>query len=324
MAEQMSGIVTQSFTDIQFAPGSDKYDVNIQYNCQAESLWIQLLAKTRLQSFEQMFTKEKIASITTECKLSAHDLYQLIIDQLSSNKFIQTFCRLFILSNVEHAMQKRDEFQKLREIPDGIGATKELEGKPAFLDTNSKRCALLLIHFSPSKYIKCNYCFIIAEKELKDSDRFMIQINALKQENQSLKHALNATKVNLTQQIQELSAKLQNLESKLNTEVREHKTEEIDLNLINNWSHYHIDYAVPKAFKHGKVVYLQGLLKGGSNNSFCAVLPEGWRPDKENIFCACQDAKSARINVQANGAIRIYCGYVLGWIPLEGVVFHVP
>ena len=47
----------------------------------------------------------------------------------------------------------------------------------------TKGYALFLVHFSPSKYIRCNYCFVLEEGPLTDTERFMMKLNELKEEN---------------------------------------------------------------------------------------------------------------------------------------------
>ena len=46
---------------------------------------------------------------------------------------------------------------------------------------------LLSVHFAPSKYVKCNYVFVLEEKPFSDTERFIIKLDGLKEENVKLR-----------------------------------------------------------------------------------------------------------------------------------------
>eukprot|EP01084_Bolivina_argentea_P309339 535057_1 len=161
-------------------------------------------------------------------------------------------------------------------------------------------CLLFLLHFSPSKYVKCNYCFVIEEKHMTANDRFMIKFNELKNENEKLKTTENelTQKINqlsqsfnqATNTINTLTQRIEQLEANINN-ANELKSEEMDLNLLNNWVNWRqrYGYGPAKAIKIGRIVYLMGSIKNDENgcnipNGVVAVLPEGWRPPKNVEF----------------------------------------
>eukprot|EP01084_Bolivina_argentea_P051123 94018_1 len=298
MAEQKVESVVKSFQNVQFSKIQDKYDVKLEFNA---SLALEFMNKTNTKTYSQTFNKQNIDTITAQCKLSPENLSHVIIDQLSSIEFTKKFCRIFIFSDIKQANKKCVEFMKQDYIPEATDiiqreeCTSEQREKEA--KTEQRMCLLFLLHFSPSKYVKCNYCFVIEEKHLTDNDRFMIKFNELKNENEKLKNRLDKTENELTQKVNQLSQSLDQATNTINalkerveqldTNINngnELKSEEIDLNLQNNWVRQSNDYAPPKAIKFGRIVYLMGSVKNGNNNNVVAILPEEWRPHKNVDF----------------------------------------
>ena len=250
------------------------------------------------------------------------------------------------------ANTKYEVLSKLKSVPDASGIIEGDEGKSDENEsgngkTNCKSCLLFVVHFSPSKYVKCNYCFVMEEKHLSDTERFMIKFNELKEENGKLKVQLDCTRnemkeenENLTASNQQLRTELDAAKTTINTLVQnvadltqsvqalrdrdEVKMQHIDLNLQNNWIPYNSTFAIPKATKIGNVVYLRGLIRGGSANTNIAILPDNWRPSRRRVFVSAQsNNKSCRIDVYPNGHVNLTGGTSENWICLDAVAFVV-
>ena len=222
----------------------------------------------------------------------------------------------------------------MKTVPDASGIIEGDEGKSdanntenvkdTIKDKESKFCLLFIVHFNPSKFVRCNYCFVMNEQYLNDADRFMIKFNELKQENEELQNKLsgaNNTINTLSQSLQRLEQRVQELEQKVDND--DNKREEIDLELINNWVDYGGNWSKPKATKINNVVYLHGLVKNGSANTYICYLPQGWRPQRSTMFAAGQDGNTAaRIDVYTAGGVYL-CGNYASYLPLENIRFVV-
>ena len=108
-------------------------------------------------------------------------------------------------------------------------------------------------------------------------------------------------------------------------ELRDRVKMYIDLNLQNNWIQYDsVTFAIPKATKIGNVVYLRGLIRGGSANTNIAILPDNWKPSRRRVFVSAQsNNKSSRIDVHPNGHVKLNGGITENWICLDDVAFVV-
>eukprot|EP01084_Bolivina_argentea_P107465 192143_1 len=150
----------------------------------------------------------------------------------------------------------------------------------------------------------------------KTIDILVDHIVDLQNENENMKENINECK----SQLSSITTSMSVLQSSTNEQI----IQEINLKLINNWSPYASGSAHPKAYKKGRMIYLQGLVKGGTLSTVIATLPQGWRPDTGRIFCQNQDAAAARVDVFANGEIKVYHGkHVNKWVPLDGIVFAI-
>merc|ERR1711997_571421 len=94
--------------------------------------------------------------------------------------------------------------------------------------------------------------------------------------------------------------------------------EEIELSLRNNWVRYDESWSVPKAFKIGPVVYLNGLIKDGTKGHI-ATLPKGWRPRKQKMFAQCSNGSTTRVDVLADGRIFLFVTQFQSFLSLEGM-----
>eukprot|EP01084_Bolivina_argentea_P290266 498550_1 len=320
MAEQKVENVVKSFENVQFEKLSDKYDIKLEFNSNLGNISLEFMNKSNIQTYNQTFTQKDINGITTRCQLSAENLSQVIIDQLSSSDFINKFCRIFLFSDSKQASTKIEEFSKMNCVPEATGIIEGDEGKLNEVNNNETKtqlCLLFVLHFNPSKYVRCNYCFMMKEKHLTDSDRFLIKFNEIKQENQQLKNELKQQNELITQ----LTKRLDKLELEQKRDDNDVKMEEIALELKNNWVNYGASWETAKACKIRNIVYMKGLVKGGQLNTVITTLPEGWRPAKYRIFGLAQnDGKAVRVNVQPNGSIYLNSAYI-SWISLDGIQF---
>jgi len=95
--------------------------------------------------------------------------------------------------------------------------------------------------------------------------------------------------------------------------------EEIELFLVGGWSLYSGNWSVPKAVKIGHVVWLSGLVKGGSSGHI-ATLPPSWRPHKQKMFAQCTNGNTVRVDVFPDGRIFQQTKFK-SFLSLEGISF---
>lgn len=55
------------------------------------------------------------------------------------------------------------------------------------------RSLLFVVHFSPSQYVRCNYCIVINEKPFSESEKALLEIEQVRKENEKLKTTLDGT-----------------------------------------------------------------------------------------------------------------------------------
>eukprot|EP01083_Nonionella_stella_P014965 41907_1 len=316
MAQQKLENIMKVFEGIQFANVDGQYNVKLEFNERLHTISLQFMNTTNTTKFSGTFTKQHVEKITARCQLSMANLSQVIVDQLSSSDFINKFCRIFICTDDTQATSKYEEISKLETVPDASGIIEGNEGK---LDeenqTNQKHCLLFVVHFAPSKYVHCNFCFVIPEQYLSDTDRFMIKFNEIKAQNQVQTEKIDSLNQSLNRAntvINELTQRLEN----------ESKVEEIELDLQNSWVNYGGSFATAKAFKMKDIVFLRGLVKSGSANSVIATLPQGWRPSATVVCAAAKDSnQTCRIDVRTNGGIYLNVNNPAAWVSLSGIQF---
>ena len=79
------------------------------------------------------------------------------------------------------------------------------------------------------------------------------------------------------------------------------------ITLINNWMPYEVSFRYPSFKKRGNVVYLEGVIQGGMNNSAFGILPDEYRPASRQVFCVATSSNAtARIDITSNGWCFIY------------------
>ena len=77
----------------------------------------------------------------------------------------------------------------------------------------SESCIIFLIHFSPSIYFRCNFCFLLKEKALSETERFLMKFDELKSENNTLRASLDST----NNELQDTKTRLKSVEDTLAT-----------------------------------------------------------------------------------------------------------
>eukprot|EP01084_Bolivina_argentea_P022334 41496_1 len=317
--------VRKCYKDIQFSKVEDKFDVIVQYDSNSESLSLHFINQTTKSVFKHQFTNEDIKTITSKYNLKTQLLLKMIMDSLASNERTAQNLRIFILPTLKQATDKSKQIQSLDGVPEAITIP---TGFIPINNTNDnannqmENCLLFVLHFSAPPIIYLNYCFIIKEKDVSDYDKLSMRFDDLQRENVTLKTTVQTQKEQmdelsranneLTQRVQQLEAKFDNNEQKL---------EEIELNLQNNWKRQSTSFSAPKAIKIGHCVYVQGLIDGGTSG-IIATLPEGWRPTEHKMFVQRSNGANTRVDVQSNGNIVQQSTWTT-WLSLEGISFVV-
>lgn len=97
-----------------------------------------------------------------------------------------------------------------------------------------------------------------------------------------------------------------------------------NLALVNGWVAYGPPWAVPGFRKHlNGLVEVRGLMKSGTTTAgtVIATLPVGYRPLSSRLFGVRSDVGSARMDVQADGAIVAGAGVSAPFTALDGISF---
>lgn len=93
--------------------------------------------------------------------------------------------------------------------------------------------------------------------------------------------------------------------------------------LLNSWVNYGSTYRTAGYWKdiQGQV-HLVGMVAGGTPGagSIVFTLPEGYRPDKDEIFVSVGNAAFAQIIIRTSGMVIIYIGSGT-WTSLSGITF---
>lgn len=103
------------------------------------------------------------------------------------------------------------------------------------------------------------------------------------------------------------------------------------LELLNGWEWWNRAYRFPSFSKHGSIVYLSGIMKGGLPNRQFAQLPAFYSPPKKLIFQVINgypNGQTAQIEILTNGECLIkdlapldnYSG-LMGWYSLDGIYY---
>lgn len=103
------------------------------------------------------------------------------------------------------------------------------------------------------------------------------------------------------------------------------------LKLFNGWSKFGKPYRDPSFSRHGSVVYLSGMIRGGLQNKLFAKLPDGYRPLKKLLFRALNNTPNgpiALIEILPDGDCSIFVDCkvnsgILFWYSLDGIDFPI-
>lgn len=95
--------------------------------------------------------------------------------------------------------------------------------------------------------------------------------------------------------------------------------------LQNGWVNFNEAYYESASYWKDKcgVVHLSGMIKGGtiSAGTLLFVLPEGYRPRKQEAFATVSNNQFARVDVQSNGSVFLQYGGNATWLSLSGITF---
>jgi hypothetical protein len=101
--------------------------------------------------------------------------------------------------------------------------------------------------------------------------------------------------------------------------------------LGNSWTNYNTASWEGAAYRRVQgVVFLQGLIKGGTTGQNIFVLPDGYRPVEREIFVGASPVGtsagvSCRLDVYATGEVRVAQYFSSGtnnYVSLSGIRFH--
>jgi hypothetical protein len=92
--------------------------------------------------------------------------------------------------------------------------------------------------------------------------------------------------------------------------------------LQNSWANYGAPYPTIACRKVGDVVYLRGLINGGTTNTICATLPVGFRPAHDTHFVVASNDSWGVLLIRTAGTIQVNA-WQTAWISLANVVFSV-
>merc|ERR1719361_133875 len=347
------GFVGKIFNNVKFAEVDDRFNVIVEYDRNSELLQLKFTNLTTKDVFKQDFDQDAIQKITDGCKLQPDLVVKMMIDTLKSKELTAENIRIFMFPNLKYATAKFDEVRSMKRIPDptplpsgshchstissGSSGSASLHHADHDMTENSgeESSLLFVLHFDAPPYISFNYCFIVRGMYVSEYDRLGMRIRDLEKENKNLR---DLTKVNqhsiqqLIHRVDHLSEingvltqrfLLQEIDEKVDTGKSNESSqtvEEIELSLRNNWVRYDESWSVPKAFKIGPVVYLNGLIKDGTKGHI-ATLPKGWRPRKQKMFAQCSNGSTTRVDVLADGRIFLFVTQFQSFLSLEGMAF---
>lgn len=96
--------------------------------------------------------------------------------------------------------------------------------------------------------------------------------------------------------------------------------------LLNGWTDYNASYYAPASYWKDStgVVHLSGMIKGGAvaAGTVLFTLPEGYRPERQELFATVSVNLPARVDVAANGSVFLQSGGNTGWLSLCGISFR--
>jgi len=349
------GFVGKIFNNVKFAEVDDRFNVIVEYDRNSELLQLKFTNLTTKDVFKQDFDQDAIQKITDGCKLQPDLVVKMMIDTLKSKELTAENIRIFMFPNLKYATAKFDEVRSLKRIPDptpmpsgsrchsamtsssGSSGSASLHHEEHDVTENSgeESSLLFVLHFDAPPYISFNYCFIVRGMFVSEYDRLGMKIQDLEKENKALRDVMKSNQHQIQQLIHRVDHLseingvltqrflLQEIDEKVDyskSNESPQSVEEIELNLKNNWVRYDDSWSMPKAFKIGHVVYLNGLIKDGTKGHI-ATLPKGWRPRKQKMFAQCSNGSTTRVDVLADGRIFLFVTQFQSFLSLEGMAF---
>ena len=91
----------------------------------------------------------------------------------------------------------------------------------------------------------------------------------------------------------------------------------------NGWINYSSAYNSAGFYKSMGRVYLKGLIKTGSVGNTAFTLPEGYRPEYENLFSVLSNGAAGRVDIFADGTVKPITPSNNTWVQLDGISFRV-
>uniref|UniRef100_UPI004025A81A hypothetical protein n=1 Tax=Eubacterium sp. TaxID=142586 RepID=UPI004025A81A len=94
--------------------------------------------------------------------------------------------------------------------------------------------------------------------------------------------------------------------------------------LLNGWVNFSPDYEPTSYWKDkNEIVHLSGVIKNGTteDGTTLFILPEGYRPDKNEMFSTISFNALCRIDVSSGGLVSVEYGGNRNWLSLCGIEF---
>lgn len=93
--------------------------------------------------------------------------------------------------------------------------------------------------------------------------------------------------------------------------------------LLNSWTNYNSTYSPAGYFKDKNgIVYIRGLVKGGTLATTVFTLPAGYRPQYSMILSQACSTGFCRVDVRSDGSVMITANGSTSYTSLEGISFR--
>lgn len=111
---------------------------------------------------------------------------------------------------------------------------------------------------------------------------------------------------------------------KVSGTIRGDDTGWIDMTLVNSWVFYGVPWSTPQYRRIGNIVYLKGLVGGGSSTTaIITTLPAGFRPNQGSIRVVQGALGPHRVTLSADGTVQPSTGASVTWVSLDDITFMV-
>jgi len=92
----------------------------------------------------------------------------------------------------------------------------------------------------------------------------------------------------------------------------------------NSWVAYNTTYNSAQYMIDGNgFVHIRGLLKNGSAaDAVMFTLPDGYRPEKRELFISYSAAGATRLDVFSTGAVQAVTNGSTSWTSIDGLIFY--